>query len=174
MEGVSKEPFVERLPRLRAVLRLLRLEERGTALVEFALIVPLLFALLIAILDLSRALNYYNQLSQLAGQGARAAAVSRCPSGGTIGTDCTSIQAQLAGNYAQAELKNKARFCISPATVVGQPVTVSASYLFTLIPLHIDVGNWHIGLPATINIQASQTERQEAPPTYSTGGPGCP
>ena len=49
--------------------------ERGTAVVEFALVGPILFLLVLGILDFGRALNYYNTLTQLAGQGARAAAV---------------------------------------------------------------------------------------------------
>jgi Flp pilus assembly protein TadG len=51
--------------------------ERGTALVEFALIAPILFLFLFGIIEFGRALNYYNDLTQLAGQGARAAIVSR-------------------------------------------------------------------------------------------------
>ena len=70
-------PALERHPRPRGRLRAFRRDERGTALVEFALIAPLLFLLLFGIIDFGRALDYYNQVTQLAGQGARAAAVNR-------------------------------------------------------------------------------------------------
>ena len=64
--------------RLSGARRLAR-SERGTAIVEFALIAPLLFFLVFGIIEFGRALNYYNDLTQLAGQGARAAIVSRNP-----------------------------------------------------------------------------------------------
>jgi Flp pilus assembly protein TadG len=153
------------LPRLRAVLRRLRLEERGTSVVEFALVAPILFLLIFGIFDFGRVLNYYNQETQLAGLGARAAAVSRDPAD-TGAASGQSIQSELASTYAKGELKDNTTFCINPATApqVGQPVTVTASYHFHFLPL---IGA-AVGTP-TITITASQTERQEVPPTYSTG-----
>src|SRR5436190_11740648 len=72
--------------------------ERGTAVVEFALIGPLLFLLVGGIIDFARALNYYNDLTQLAGQGARAAIVASNPDG-TGPSDSTSVQCQLVKIY---------------------------------------------------------------------------
>jgi TadE-like protein len=146
-------------------LRLAR-SERGTAVVEFALVAPLLFLLVFGILDFGRALNYYNQLTQLSGQGARAAAVNRCPSGGTIGVDCSSIQDELRTKYATGGIKSGVDVCITNASPpgAGDPVTVHASYDFTLIPLIGDV----VGSP-TIPLSATQSERQEATATYSVG-----
>lgn len=138
-------------------------------MVEFALVAPLLFGLLIAILDFGQALNYYNQQTQLVGLGARAAVVSRCPDGTAIGTGCTTIQQQLVDQYATGAIKNKTNICINPVSgavsPIGQAVTVTASYNFRMVPFNV-LG---IGIPGTITIQASQSERQEAPPTYSAG-----
>jgi Flp pilus assembly protein TadG len=72
--------------------------ERGTAVVEFALIAPLLFLLVGGIIDFARALNYYNDLTQLAGQGARAAIVASNPDG-TGPATATSVQCQLVKTY---------------------------------------------------------------------------
>src|SRR5690242_281830 len=72
--------------------------ERGTAVVEFALIAPLLFLLVGGIIDFARALNYYNDLTQLAGQGARAAIVASNPDG-TGPNTATSVQCQLVKTY---------------------------------------------------------------------------
>ena len=69
--------------RLSGARRLAR-SERGTAVVEFALIAPLLFLIVFGIIEFGRILNDYNQLTQLAGQGARAAAVNRNPDGTAI------------------------------------------------------------------------------------------
>jgi Flp pilus assembly protein TadG len=162
MGGGLTTPPLGRLSRLRARLGWLRRNQRGTALVEFALVAPLLFALVIGILDFGQALNYYNQLSQLAGQAARAAAVDCNPSGACAASG-TSIQSQISSTYAQGQLRNNMKTCITKAaTKVGDPVTVTTSYTFQLVPLLV------IKLPS-ISLQASQTERQEAAPTYSTG-----
>jgi len=139
--------------------------ERGTAVVEFALIAPILFLLVFGILDFGRLLNYYNQETQLVGQGARAAAVSRNPCTDTAASG-TSIQTQLGTTCATGELQNNTTFCIQPATAptVGQPVTVTASYSFRFLPLIGAV----LGSP-TVHVTAKQTVRQEATPTYTTG-----
>jgi hypothetical protein len=118
---------------------------------------------MIGILDFGRALNYYNQLSQLAGQGARAAAVN-CNPDGTCPVAGTSIQTQLAESYATGALNKNMSACISSGTsAVGQPVTVTASYQFSPIAFLPFISK------STFTISASQTERQEIPPTYSTG-----
>jgi Flp pilus assembly protein TadG len=133
-------------------------------MVEFALVAPLLFGLLIAILDFGQALNYYNQQTQLVGLGARAAAVSRDPDGvNTANAD--SIQQQLVSQYATGAIKNHTQICIQSVPAIGQPVTVTASYNFHMIPFNVH----GIGIPGTITITASQSERQEAPPTYTAG-----
>src|SRR5437763_12245520 len=107
------EPVLEQHPRPRGRFRAFRRDQRGTALVEFALIAPLLFLLLFGIIDFGRALNYYNQVTQLAAQGARAAAVNRNPDGSPI-TSGTSLQSQLVNNYtAKPELKRGEIVCIT-------------------------------------------------------------
>ncbi len=154
------------------VLERLWRSERGTALVEFALVAPVLLLLVFGILDFARALNYYNDLTQLVGQGARAAAVDRSPDGTTIGTDarCTgfsnnSIQCQLVKTYtATGELEKGIRVCIPSTAAPGSPVTVTASYAFNFIPFIAS----KLGA-ASITLTASQTERQEATATYGAG-----
>jgi Flp pilus assembly protein TadG len=134
--------------------------ERGTAVVEFALVAPLLFVVLFGIIDFGRALNYYNNLTQIAGQGARAAAVNQNPSGGP--PSGTSIQDALKSAVGSPELQKGITVCIPtvPASP-GAPVTVTASFTFHFIPL---VGK--IDLP----LSASQTVRSEASAsTYSAG-----
>jgi Flp pilus assembly pilin Flp len=170
------EPAPEQHPRPRARLRAFRRDERGTALVEFALIAPLLFLLLFGIIDFGRALNYYNQVTQLAGQGARAAVVNRNPDGTAI-TSGSSLQQQLATQYtAQPELKNGIVVCIvGPLpTKVGDPVTVKVSYQFHFLPL-VGLAGQALG---GLNLSATETQRAEVvPPAYATGnqnGQPCP
>lgn len=163
--GSLKVPTQGPDPRPRGLLRPLRRDERGQALVEFALVLPILLALIIGILDFGRALDYYNQVTQLAGQGARAAAVNRNPDGTAITTG-SSLQAQLVNTYtAQPELKKGVVVCVEGPLPqnVGDPVTVKVSYKFNFIPF---LGT-RLGF-SNITLSSTQTERAEAvPPSYA-------
>ena len=160
-------PAPEQHPRPRGWRRAFRHDERGTALVEFALIAPFLFLLLFGIIDFGRALNYYNQVTQLAGQGARAATVNRMPNGTPI-TSGSALQSALVNLTAQPELRNGEVVCIKGPlpTNVGDPVTVKVSYQFHFLPLIGAAG----GALGGLNLSATETQRAEVvPPSYATG-----
>lgn len=163
MVGWVKMPTPERLPRSRKYLRAIRRDQRGQALVEFALVLLPLCLVLFGIVDFARALNYYNDLTQVAGQGARAAAVNANPDGSA--PSGKSIQTQVYNNLDSPEMKqagNQAQICITKMpTSAGDPVTVTASYSFHFIPLvH----------PVAITLSSSQTERFEGlTPSYQGG-----
>jgi Flp pilus assembly protein TadG len=151
--------------RARRLGRLLRRSERGTAVVEFALVVVPLTLIVFGILDFGRALNYYNDLTQLAGQGARAAAVNQNPDG-TVADG--NFQKILAGEADSPELKNAGNHLNACITAVpsgnGQPVTVTVNYSFHFIPLvH----------PIAITLSATQTERFEGITPSYTATPPC-
>jgi Flp pilus assembly protein TadG len=148
-----------RFGRPRVLTRLVR-GERGTAVVEFALVALPLCLIVFGILDFGRALNYYNNLTQIAGQGARAAAVNQNPLGGTANN---LFQHQLACEGTTNELRSRINVQISRTpTNPGDPVTVTASFVFNFIPLV---------RPVSLTLSAAQTERYEssAAPTYSAG-----
>jgi Flp pilus assembly protein TadG len=174
-EALDPQQRAAGLPRPWSPLRRLARSERGTAVVEFALIAPLLFLVVFGIIEFGRILNAYNDMTQLAGQGARAAAVSRNPDGTAVGTsigtvddaDCgsagaNSIQCQLSKFYAKQDSLSGVSVCIpSLPSGVGQPVTVRTSYAY-----HFTTGLFALG---TITLSSTQTERAEATPTYSAG-----
>jgi TadE-like protein len=58
-----------------------RADERGQALVEFALIAPLFLMLVVGVIQFAVALNYWLDLQRVANQGARSAAVNCGPTG---------------------------------------------------------------------------------------------
>jgi Flp pilus assembly protein TadG len=55
-------------------------DERGVALVEFALVLPLILLLLLGMIDFGKAFNYWNDETHLANEAARQAVVDNCPS----------------------------------------------------------------------------------------------
>jgi Flp pilus assembly protein TadG len=170
----SPHPRLQEPSRRFAGSRRLARSERGTAVVEFALIAPLLFLLVFGIIEFGRVLNAYNQMTQLAGQGARAAAVNRNPDGtpvaagnppGTVDPNCQgtqySIQCQLADYYAEKDALSDVKVCIpSLPSAIGSPVTVHVTYRYSFT-----VGLFGF---AHLNLSATQTERAEALP----GGSG--
>jgi Flp pilus assembly protein TadG len=53
--------------------------QQGVAMVEMALVLPILLFLALGIVDFGRAMNYWNDVNQLAADGARFAAVDKNP-----------------------------------------------------------------------------------------------
>jgi hypothetical protein len=122
-------------------------EGRGTALVELALVLPLLMVLLLGMVDLGKAFNAWIDETHLANEAARLAAVSYVPPGGWAADGCTDtnpnvclaryihrqadtieLQSGRAGD-AYAPAQNAARICISypvgSMTTIGDPVQVT-------------------------------------------------
>jgi Flp pilus assembly protein TadG len=151
----------------KPIRRLIR-NERGVALVEFALIAPLLFIVLFAVLDFGKAFNYWNNETQLAAQGARLAAVtSSAPGNCPNGTAPSNLAAYLQCNADTGELRNggttsvptKARVCISfpnATSNVGDPVKVTMAVTYFWLPFlgnQIGVANTTIAGTATMRLE---------------------
>jgi TadE-like protein len=71
------------------------------ALVEFALVLPLVLLLLFGMIDFGKAFNYWNDETHLSNEASRAAAVNRCP-------DCggAKINTWIKDRADSGELKN--------------------------------------------------------------------
>ncbi len=147
-------------------------DERGAALVEFALVLPLLLVLLLGMLEFGKAYNYWIDTTHLANQGARWAVVNRNPGAGTL-------QQYIQGQANTVELRDggtpsipagdEAEVCISfplGSANVGDPVRVTVSATYHWLPF---IGD---RISATsVTISGSATMRLEAPP--SNYGAGC-
>ena len=147
-------------------------DERGTSLVEFALILPLLLLILFGVLDFGKAFNYRNDQTHLAAEGARWAVVNSNPGGGTL-------QQYIQQQADSAELRTNAQVCISFPTnsetgtngQVGDPVNVTVKSDYNWIPFLASGSGGGLNLPTTIS--GSATMRLEAQPTnFSAGGGG--
>jgi len=111
--------------------------ESGVAIVEFALILPLLMLIVLAIFDFGRALNYWADTTHLASEGARLAAVDRIPTG-------TSLQQYIRDQADSGELRDGGSMSVAdPLEVcvaslgdeVGDPVEVQVTTSYKWIPL---------------------------------------
>src|SRR4051794_31381707 len=145
--------------------------ESGIALVEFALVLPFLLLVIFGMVDLGKAVNYWNDETHLANQAARYASVNRCTA---CGTD--TINTYVLNTAATAELKNNATFVIafadsagkfpgetgytSPASqnhCAGQSVKVTVAYDYNLLSFVSSKINF-IG---PVTIRSSSTQRIE-------------
>jgi Flp pilus assembly protein TadG len=143
--------------------------ENGVALIEFALVAPLLVVLLFAMLEFGKAFNYWIDETHLANEGARWAVVDKNPGSGS-GT----LQEYIKGQASTAELRNggtnsvpnSAQVCISfpqGTSNVGDPVevTVTATYNWLAV----------LGLGVTsTELKGRSTMRLEAEPSNYTAG----
>jgi Flp pilus assembly protein TadG len=147
-------------------------------MVEFALVAPLLFALVFGLIDFSRAFNYLNVEQQLANEGARLAAVNAkpgtCPGGAGPAASlqqyiqCQSTTKELASG-GTFWLAKGAQVCITfPAGTsrFGDPVQVTVSVPYKWMP--IDWGN--SSPPAATTITGSGTMRLETAATNFASG----
>jgi hypothetical protein len=145
--------------------------ERGAALVEFALVLPVLAVLLFGMLEFGKLFNYWIDETHLTAEGARWAVVNNVPSG-------SSLQQYILDQADSAELRSGAHVCISfpngGTPRVGDPVQVDMSY-DAGIPVVRGLLNTFFGgsLPSSIKVKGSSTMRLEALPTnYSAGNLG--
>ena len=148
-----------------------RRREAGVALVEFALILPLLMLILLGMLDFGRAFNYWLDETHIANEGSRWAIVNT--NGLTLGGQ--SLQQYLKGTADTTELRNGGTSSVPNAlqvyiptlpAQVGHPVKVCVKTTFNLIPFIGTAANNVTGL----NLTASSTMRLEVlPTTYSSG-----
>jgi TadE-like protein len=137
--------------------------ESGAALVEFVLVLPMLLLLLLGMLDLGKAFNYWIDETHLAHEGARFAAVNKNPGPGA------SLQESIKSQADTTELKGALQVCISfpgPAgAAVGEPVEVKVTSTYAFLSFIAD----DIGFTDK-TITATSTMRLERPPTNLTAG----
>jgi Flp pilus assembly protein TadG len=143
--------------------------EQGQALVEFALVVPILLVILIGTVDLGKAFNYWNDGTHLSAEAARYAAVNRKPDP----SNPASLQQQirLQGNTAElrdggtADVTAPSQVCIdfpNGTSAIGDPVRVTMRFTFNWLPL-LNVGT-------STTMSSSAVMRLEGLPTnYSVG-----
>jgi hypothetical protein len=172
--------------------RLLR-AQHGTAMVEAALVLPILLLLALGIVDFGRAMNYWNDVNQLAADGARYAAVDNNPGEETADIadddfrhwirlqadtgelqDGTVADASVPGGRRPSEsTTGPLRVCIGKPgqgsitaadTAVGKPIEVVVETDYNLIPFLGEKTKF-----ATVKIRGTAVMRLEQKYTMATG-----
>ena len=142
--------------------------QRGQALVEFALILPILLTLVLGIFDFGTAYNYQNDMSQLANEAARYAAVGSCGKDSTGTPLCSptnEIPAVVKADADTGALRDQTTgvtitsgFSSGSNGCQGDPVKATVTKSYTWVPyLHL----------ASTTISASATMRLET--AYKSG-----
>jgi Flp pilus assembly protein TadG len=148
-------------------------DERGQALVEFALLLPVLLLVVVGILSFGRAMNYNEQATHLANIVARAAAVDQVPTNASGQTLLQWVRSQADSPElanGTGSVTGALQVCVStPAgTQVGNYVVVKTWFTFAWLPiLRIS--------PASTSVTRTATMRIEVPPTdpFFAGAPVC-
>jgi Flp pilus assembly protein TadG len=148
---------------VRARLR----SERGQAITELAVVLPVLLLILLGILDFGRAVNDWNDETHVANLAARYAAVGSLPTSGNCGTGALGATATLS-QFVNCEVgidsqQLQTKGGVSPVTTSVcvptntqfQSVTVSISYPYTWIP--------YLGITTSSPVAGSATQAIESP-----------
>jgi hypothetical protein len=87
--------------------------QRGQALVETAIAVPLLLLLVLGIVDFGKAYNYQNDITHLANEAARYATVNAC-----IDAGCTPIETAVKNDADTGDLRSGGGSIESPGVTI--------------------------------------------------------
>jgi Flp pilus assembly protein TadG len=146
--------------------------ESGQALVEFALVLPLLILLVFGMLDFGKAYNYWNDATHLTAEGARFATVNRKPDP----ANAQSLQLQILNQADTAELRQGLSSpAVAPAQVCvdfpngtqsfGDPVRLRMTFTYHFIPF---IGS-KVGALTKVLTSTTVMRLEAVPTTYSAG-----
>jgi Flp pilus assembly protein TadG len=164
--------------------------ERGVALIEFALVLPMILLLLLGMIDVGKAVNYWNDETHLANEAARYAAVNKSPVTGT------TINQAVRDEADSAELRNGGTGSISTPGVqiciwfpqnanpaddpvrdhaIGDPVQVTVHAQYNWLAYLVGKGlPVHSDLTATSTMRIEQTYRANGSDSFTTGPASAP
>jgi Flp pilus assembly protein TadG len=141
--------------------------ESGQAAIEFALLLPVLAAFIFLVADFARGFNAYNDLNQMAADGARLAAVGNFPGASTLlaksaDTKATKTAAVCGPIYLSSTdpAPAKGAPCPAPGTcAVGKTVWIrtSATVGFIPSPIPVTVGDLMLEGKAEMRVERCPT-----------------
>ena len=131
-------------------------------MIEFALVVPLICLLILAIFHFGKVMNYWLDLNHVASEGARKAAVNTFASDGEYDSylrdRLETIELRTGGTTSIPDPATIA-VCLLEGTDVGDPVTVQVA------------ADYSLPFGATITLRGSATMRMEQSADFAGAGP---
>jgi Flp pilus assembly protein TadG len=132
--------------------------ERGQAMVEFALVLPLLLLLIFGIFDFGRAINYWIDATHMSNEAARYASVGNTPTGCSTIAACIKAQADSPElkNGGTTSVPNPVRVCVLQpgSTAVGTPISATSTFTYNWLPfLNLSVTQTTITATATMRLE---------------------
>jgi Flp pilus assembly protein TadG len=125
--------------------------DQGQAVVEFAVILPVLLLILFAILQFGVVFNDYIQVTAAAREGARKAAVSR-----SLGTSSAETAATTAAKNAAPGLNQSnitVSFPNSPTFAQGSDVSVQVTYPYSISIIGLVVASGNLSSTTTMRVE---------------------
>jgi Flp pilus assembly protein TadG len=142
-------------------------DDSGQSLIEFALALPILCFLILALFDFGTGIFYWLDATHVANEGARLAAVAG-PSQTSCSALATFIQQETSGqlkggNASASGVQSASKVAISfpQGAQIGNPVTVTVTASFKYVPAGY--------IPGSMPISASATMRLEQTPGFTSG-----
>jgi Flp pilus assembly pilin Flp len=147
--------------RRRGVRRLWR-HESGQAVVEFAIVVPLIAAVVLILVDFGKAMSYWLDLTSVANEGARLAAVDRLGSAGDLTPRLKSSELRSGGTRSMPAAATP-QVCVVGTGRVGDAVRVeiTSGYHWVSFPDWVPIvggGIWNIKGSATMRLEQPTTK----------------
>ena len=160
-------------------------DERGQALVEFVLLLPIFLVLVFGVIEFGRGLNYWIDVTHLSNEASRYASVNYWPGCGSQVTDpCTpsGLDTYIEGRANTGELRDSVNvtFCLPDpgpgldAGDVGTPIRANVAADYSLPLVDSLLGAMGFGGAADLNLKSQSTMRLEQQPTRLGTVPACP
>ena len=141
--------------------------ERGQAIIETALVLPFLVALVLVFVACGKAVFYYIDLTHAANEGAREAVVNLPNSATPLPGGSTSLKTYICQQFGTGSELYKGSGTVSSAAVkisypdggkrgVGEPVNVDVSTHYSWFPF-MNLGTFTIHGSATMRIEQDTT-----------------
>ena len=133
------------------MIRKRRTNDEGQAVVEFAVVLPVLLLILFAILQFGVVFNNYIQVTSAAREGARKAATSRTLGVAAAESAATTSAKSAAGSLNPANLT--VTFPNSPTFVQGSDVTVQVTYPYSVSIMGLVVSSGNLTGSTTMRVE---------------------
>jgi len=143
-------------------------------LVEFAIVLPILVAIIMGILYFSRYEDYSNQETQLAEQAVRYASVDHDPSSTLSLQSYVKSLAQPELQYGSNDVSPVQVYLYFPTGSTGAVGQTVRSCVVTTLQFPLGLGSGTLAQSATMRVEQAQTSAQWTPDSTSSLPSACP